>query len=267
MRHIGAELSLGVVLDQAHAPQQVACVRSVQAAMTDPDCPPVSVFLLGSRPDGVSGDFGAVVSAPAQATGFAAGQTALMSAAFGAGAVGYVCVSANAILHPRCLTALWQAMLRAKNAGLVEALRFPDERAKLYDPGTHATPWCAAGALLISRSAFAAVDGFDLRFDLHCADVDLSWRARAAGLATLVAPAALVFLDEEPSAANARPQLLRGALALASKYGDASSARACARELEQLGERFEPVALERPSPVVARFADFSHGLEFAQARW
>jgi hypothetical protein len=231
-------------------PQAVA--RAVEIASHEPDCPPVAVRSMRAGPS----------ESVCPGASLAAAHGATMVEAFTAGAKAYVCISAAARVHPRALAELWAAMLRRERCGIVEALRFPDESPKVYDPATYETPWASAGALLLTAGLFERVGGFDPRFDSWGADVDLSWRARVSGLSTSVAPRALVFVEIQPT----RTAMLRGALRLASKYGQRKAALSFVAELERLGETaaFTP---EKRNAAVSRVADFKHGLGFARERW
>lgn len=89
-----------------------------------------------------------------------------------------------------CLEELVHTADRAPRAGLVEAAQFPIEHPKAYDPSTLETNWCSAACLLVRRSAFTELEGFDPALFLYCEDVDLSWRAWLAGWRCLYVPSA-----------------------------------------------------------------------------
>jgi GT2 family glycosyltransferase len=147
---------------------------------------------------------------------------------------------------------------------------FPDEHPKPYEPETHETPWCSGCMLLLTRALYQEVGGFDERFFMYCEDVDLSWRARAAGFSLRVAPRALIHhytVDREISTRR-ELNVRRSAAMLGAKYGNAVFAQACLREYESLGgEPFALPAVERPSSAMARVADFRHSFMFAEPRW
>lgn len=54
----------------------------------------------------------------------------------------------------------------------------------------------SAGAALFRRSVFEALDGFSEPFFAYLEDVDLAWRARRAGWASIVVPAAVVLHED-----------------------------------------------------------------------
>ncbi len=64
---------------------------------------------------------------------------------------------------------------------------------QLADAARHALPdWVSGGAMLVRRSAFDAVGGFDERFFLYMEDVDLCRRLREAGWTIRYEPSAVV---------------------------------------------------------------------------
>ena len=200
--------------------------------------------------------------------GFAVAHNRLMREAFSTDdSRWYVCVNPDAMLHARCIFELIQVAERNPTAGLVEGRLFPDEHPKPYDPITLRTPWCSGCVLLITRALFETVGGFDENFFMYCEDVDLSWRARAAGFQTMIAPAALAY-----HYAQGRPKLRarelavrRSAAYLATKYGATEFAGRMLSKYESLGgPRFElPKTRPRPPP----HGSFDQLLRFSESRW
>jgi GT2 family glycosyltransferase len=91
-------------------------------------------------------------------------------------------------------------VLADPEVGIVEARQIPLEHPREYDPTTGRTSWASGYCMLIRRSLFDELGGFDHEhFLLHCDDVDLSWRARKAGHAVAIAPHAAVFHDKRPT--------------------------------------------------------------------
>ncbi len=89
-----------------------------------------------------------------------------------------------------CLDSLVQMAEANPRAALVEAVQFPVEHPKQYNPITFETNWCSAACLLVRLAAFREIGGFDPALHLYCEDVDLSWRAWLGGWTCLYAPAA-----------------------------------------------------------------------------
>ena len=201
--------------------------------------------------------------------GFGAGHNALMRAAFADGATLYVAINPDGLLHPDALAALARMTQAAGGGALVEALQFPEEHPKLYDPDTFDTPWASGACLAIPRQVYETIGGFDEGFFLYCEDVDLSWRARAAGFAVKLCPAAL-FLHRTTNRAPdpRRREWMNGAARrLALKWGNEAFAARCARALPR---RVAAAAARDVAPVPQAqraIADFSNLFHFAPARW
>lgn len=67
------------------------------------------------------------------------------------------------------------------DVGAWEFRQFPYEHPKVYDPVTQYTSWASAAALVIRRSVFEEVNGFDSRLFMYAEDVDISWHIRRCG--------------------------------------------------------------------------------------
>ncbi len=88
----------------------------------------------------------------------------------------------DCVLEPDVLRPLIALAERDDDAVAAWELRqIPYEHPKAYDPVTLDVPWVSGAALLLRRSAFEAVGGFEPRIFMYGEDVDLSWRLRAAG--------------------------------------------------------------------------------------
>jgi N-acetylglucosaminyl-diphospho-decaprenol L-rhamnosyltransferase len=213
-------------------------------------------------------ELGPFVSWAPSNPGFGAGHNVLMTAAFGRGVDAYVCVNPDAALHRDCLRELCQ-MAERSSVGLVEARLFPEEHPKPYDRVTGTTEWCTGTVLLITRALFETVGGFDERFFLYCEDVDLSWRARAAGFSLHLAPRAIAFhYVEERGRDEWREQAVhRSAVLLGLKYGSRAFARAHRRAFLDEGGRSEELPLVEEESLPEGIADFKDGLRFARSRW
>ena len=127
-------------------------------------------------------------------------------------------------LYPSCLATLLQAA-EADNAqtGVWEPRQIPYEHPKVYDPITMTPTWCCGAALLVRRTALAAVSGFDKRIFLYCEDVDLSWRLHRAGWHLRYVPSACVRHDTYDFAGHIKPaqfiQSVLGMLYLRTRFG------------------------------------------------
>ncbi|MBX6374123.1 MAG: class I SAM-dependent methyltransferase [Acetobacteraceae bacterium] len=203
--------------------------------------------------------------------GFGAGHNALMREAFASGAELYVAMNPDGALHPDALEAIRRMVRASDDAALVEAIQFPEEHPKTYDPVTFDTPWASGACLAIPRRIYEAIGGFDKAFLMYCEDVDLSWRARAAGFAVRICPRALFLhaVTNRVPGDGTRAMMLRSGLVLARKWGaPATFATALAVELGRIGHAppADPDVAEMPAER-RWVADFDHMLHFAQARW
>jgi GT2 family glycosyltransferase len=201
--------------------------------------------------------------------GFGAGHNALMKAAFAEGADIYVAVNPDGALHPEALGALVRMVQAHSGRILAEALQFPVEHPKPYDPLTLDTPWVSGACLAIPRPAFEALGGFDEAFFMYCEDVDLSWRARAAGFALKICPQAL-FLHAVTNREMDRQTLGRiyGSGVVLARRWDAPEFEAWIQSEAAAAGLSLPSVATLPAPVEwQRFADFGHHFSFAKPRW
>jgi GT2 family glycosyltransferase len=104
-----------------------------------------------------------------------------------------------------------------------ELRQIPYEHPKAYDPVTLDVPWVSAAAVLLRRSAFDAVGGFEPRIFMYGEDVDLSWRLRAKGFRLRYLPRCAVVHRAYRVADEVKPlQVLGGVetnLCLRARFG------------------------------------------------
>ena len=201
--------------------------------------------------------------------GFGAAHNALMADAFAAGADLYIATNPDGFFHPDCINHLARMSAAARGRALIEALQFPDEHPKVYDLHDFETPWASGACLAISRALYDAVGGFDDAFFMYCEDVDLSWRARAAGFEVKTCPTALFYHSvAERDPATIDPHLLKSGLILGQKW------RAPGAFMDGVAARLDAIGL--PRPVLPRITPMSHGLNipdfsdmfhFGPVRW
>ena len=110
-----------------------------------------------------------------------------------------------------------------ENIGMWELRQFPYEHPKYYDPVTGETSWCSGASFAIRRSLFLQIGGFDPQIFMYSEDVDLSWRARAAGYKLIYLPKVGIIHHSYQEANEIKPvQYIYGTinnLLLRYKYG------------------------------------------------
>ncbi len=147
------------------------------------------------------------------------------NAAVARGAAPYaLLLNQDCVLEPGVLAALVASATAAPaDVAAWELRQVPYEHPKAYDPVTLETPWASGAALLVRRSAFEAVGGFDPRIFMYGEDVDLSWRLRAAGWRVLYQPKLAVVHETYREAGEVKPLQVFGGvttnLCLRARYG------------------------------------------------
>src|SRR5690606_29304492 len=69
----------------------------------------------------------------------------------------------------------------AQQVACWELRQIPYEHPKYYDPVTLETNWCSHACVLLRRSAYEQVGGYDDRIFMYAEDVELSYRFRSYG--------------------------------------------------------------------------------------
>jgi len=201
--------------------------------------------------------------------GFGRAHNLLMAEAFARGAEFYVASNPDGIFHPDALVEMIAVARRCEGRALVEASLFPEELPKAFDPLTLDTSWTSGCCLLIPAAIFEAIGGFDENIFMYCEDVDLSWRARAAGFAVKHAPRALFNHPLKRPEINpvVRRLHLDAARYLAAKWGNKSFLRKIEKLMAAKGWELKTLPPSRPGKPISSVSDFNHGLDFAPQRW
>ena len=260
-------LLVGIVTYDTPPATLQRAVRSVQIAASRAGIRADLLLLDNGGPSGAA-ITGAGILPSAGNVGFGAGHNRLMQAAWDRGADHYLALNPDAALHPDALGALLRMAHAAEGRALVQTIQFPAEHTVTYDPVTFDTPWISGACMLLPRSVVAAVGAFDDAFFMYCEDVDLSWRARAAGFLTLTCPAAMLFHPTTDRVLDLRTHkmFLDSGLRLAVKWRDPVFAAFARAELKRL-ELPEPdlsAIVPVPDPAMA---DFTQSFAFAAGRW
>jgi GT2 family glycosyltransferase len=201
--------------------------------------------------------------------GFGAGHNVLMRPAFEDGADVYVTANPDGGFHPDCIACILRMLEAADDKALVEARQFPEEHPKVYDPESMETPWASAACLAIPKNIYSQIGGFDERFFMYCEDVDLSWRAHAAGFSTKLCPTAYFFhsVTNRVFDSKRHHMYLASGLKLAHKWRSSAFESAIMQELRRHGYAV-PTLSGQPVPLDhTRFANFGHKFSFALTRW
>ena len=196
-----------------------------------------------------------------------AAHNAMLRAAEGLGASLYIAADTRGFFAPDSLAALLRMSAASGDRALIAATDFPHEHPRLPDPLTFCTGWAGGGCLLLPVAETLRIGGFAAGLE-RLAAIDLSWRARQAGLAVKTCPTAL-YVGTPPAPGLEdwlSLDLLREGHLLARLFGAARAEDAIAVELRRAGAPLaEPQADGLPRDPA--FADWAHGFGFAPARW
>jgi GT2 family glycosyltransferase len=205
--------------------------------------------------------------------GFGAGHNHMMKQCFDAGNDHYIMMNPDGFPHIDCLSEMVMAAISDPGVGQVEALQFPQEHPKPWDPLTFETAWSSGACSLLTREAYAYTGGFDDNFFMYCEDVDLSWRLRSIGYRIKMAPKALFFHDvrSRSNRATRRAMLMSGRY-LARKWGAPDFERHTEECLVGEGYFAHPAYIPQV-PVPPQYfphdgiAEFRQLFSFAVPRW
>lgn len=133
------------------------------------------------------------------------------------------------------------ALADAPDVAAWELRQRPFEHPKYFDPVTLEAAWQSCACLLIRRTAFNAVGGFDPRIFLYGEDVELSYRFRGAGYRLRYLPWVTLTHFVEFGDTRTRPHQLGNSLAanilLRRRYSTPEAATAAEEALRELRDR------------------------------
>lgn len=269
---IPAKIAIGIVTYNNSSFQIERLLRSIEVSQERlSERNTVEIFLIDNgESTKLARTFQQLYRIPSRGNiGFAAAHNILMNEAFAMPTTHYIAANPDGCFHPDCLLALLQMCQATSNLALVEALQFPDEHPKAYDPHNFDTPWSTGACLLISRAVYEITNGFDTSFFMYCEDVDLSWRVRLAGLRVKICPRALYMHHNQHSDYEMVRHghfLLSGYL-LARKWGNSLFAERMLAEMKKIGLSAEGAIVPKPVEDTLGVADFAHFFSFAPTRW
>jgi GT2 family glycosyltransferase len=99
-----------------------------------------------------------------------------------------------------------------KNIASWEARQAPYEHPKFYDPVTLETQWSSHACILIRRSAYHEVGGYDPEIFMYAEDVELSFRFRSFGYKLKYVPSAVVSHYTYKSSNEIKPLQFAGSI-------------------------------------------------------
>ncbi|TAK91308.1 MAG: glycosyltransferase family 2 protein [Aquabacterium sp.] len=124
---------------------------------------------------------------------------AALHAAKAQGASHLLWVNHGCIVEPHAFAHLLRVSEAAQHNALVDALHFPHEAAKSFDPNSLTTPWISSECLLVPSAGFDLLDQASSTTESPAAlDMALSRKAQAEGLALISCPTALVCAPPKP---------------------------------------------------------------------
>ena len=113
-------------------------------------------------------------------------------------------------------TAIIRVLQRAlgdeKDVACWELSQVPFEHPKYYDPVSLLTSWCSHASVLMRRSAYEKVGGYEKRLFMYGEDVELSYRFRAAGYKLRYCPDCVVAHFTYASEAEFKPVQFEGSI-------------------------------------------------------
>lgn len=267
------QVAIGLVTYENTAEELLQAIGAAQIALQRMNGHPNSNLLIldnGSSSEAITAKMPFIKRPPRLGNvGFGAAHNHLMKHAFESGADIYIAINPDGVLHPDAVRAMVKMILASDSMALVEAIQFPAEHPKMYDPVSFDTPWVSGACLAIPRKAYEVLGGFDDNFFMYCEDVDLSWRARANGFGLKICPSALFLhaVTNRNQTIETVKMIYESGVTLARKWRAPEFERWLAEELKALGYSVPTI---QPKPVEdtwCKHADFSNHFSFAQTRW
>ena len=116
-----------------------------------------------------------------------------------------------------------------EQVGSWELRQAPYEHPKYYDAVTLECNWSSHACIVLRRSAYEAVGGYEPRIFMYCEDVELSYRLRSYGYVLKYVPQAVVYHYTYEEAGQVKPVQYVGSIVgnmyVRLRYGTAADAR------------------------------------------
>lgn len=192
-------------------------------------------------------------------------------------------------LRPDTIAELVSAM-HDPTVGAADARQIPIEHPKEFDSHKGDTSFASGACMMIRRSVFNEVNGFDAEhFPMYCDDVDFSWRVRLAGFRVIHVAKASVAHQKSlqhgvhvKASANELYMSELARLLMIHKWGsldlrddtaaflrstrNPDAQRAVEEFTRRLGAGKLPERIENAVDI-AKFVGTKHGIEYAAHRW
>lgn len=209
--------------------------------------------------------------------GFGAAHNMLMAAGFENEAnTHYVAANPDGFFFPDSF-AKAQRWVQADGLRLLEFRQFPLEHPKTYDARTGRTAWCSGAALVMPRTTFETIGGFDDNIFMYLEDVDLSWRVRMAGGLCVTMHDARYYHDvsDARDSEAVRLEMFRAGRYIAEKWKNPSFRSIMERGLVgegyadsvQLLPALEVEQMPQEEDDINRIVEFRRLFNFSSSRW
>ena len=200
--------------------------------------------------------------------GFGAAHNVMLNEAFSGGADFYIAVNPDGALHAEALNSIIRMAQADKIPSIIEALQFPDEHPKLYDPVTFETNWASGALMTIPKQIYDSIGGFDETFFMYCEDVDLSWRAKLNGFKIKTCPTALFFhpTSNRDFDGIIHERFIRSSFYLGQKWGNTKFTDKLRLDATEMDIHLPYFGINEISSPPS-FCDFSNGFSFSAVRW
>jgi len=200
--------------------------------------------------------------------GFGKAHNYLMKDAFKCDADVYIAVNPDGAFHPNSIDALVKMSIAENGRALIEASQFPSEHPKQFDPFSFETQWVSGACMLIPKTIYKEIGGFDENFFMYCEDVDLSWRALANGFVLRICPTALFMHSvTNRDIREIREMIFTSGLILSQKWRNKSFEDWLKKEFENLQKQAPEVSVKQVPDSWLRFSNFSYQFSFSPVRW